>query len=198
MNKQQGMTLLELLIATVILAIMAGMGLFGIQSLISAEQRVTERQALWRSESMSLIQLTQDVQYAVTARGNDAGQNNVFTGTAQDFQLVRFRQSMVPGLSQVNKALSDVVQVSWYWRNGQLYRAQRPWLQNQDAQAWIEQPMGAVRQWRCEYQSLTGDWVPRWPQNDSSSQSLPKQLKCQVTMSGNRVSEWVLVPWQQI
>lgn len=192
MKHQSGMTLLELLIATAILAIMAGMGLLGIQSLIQAEQRISLQESEWRSRNMMAYRITQDVQMALS---DQAGNDSPLQGQSNRFELYRFQSALLPQDDQAQWPIDDVVQVAWYWRAGQLYRSTRPWLQRHDEQQWQAQVVAEVKQFRCEYLGFDGQISPQWPQANQALQGLPKQIKCLVVDDKDRRSNWVLTPW---
>ncbi len=192
MKQQSGMTLLELLIATAILAIMAGMGLLGIQSLMLAEERVGQQESEWRSRNLMAFRITQDVQMALN---EPQGTDSPFSGQSNRFELMRFQSALMPHSDASQTPIHDVVQVAWYWRGGQLYRATRPWLQRHDEQQWQAQVMADIKQFRCEYKGFDGQVSPQWPQSNQALQALPKHIKCQLVDDQERRSEWLLTPW---
>lgn len=192
---QQGMTLLELLIATVIMAIMAGMGFIGINAMVEASSRVELKSRQVQQQSMVLTQVSRDVASAISSRQQVSQVSSDFTGDSTRFELTRFEQALLPGVSE-GQNMGDVIQVAWYLRNGQLFRSSRPSVQKNNSQAWRDQLMGEVKGWRCEYRDISGQWQPKWPNTPSEHVLLPKVIKCQVTAADGRVSDWQLVPWQ--
>lgn len=198
-KKQVGMTLLELLIATAILSIMAGMGFIGINAMIEASARVDEKSRQLQKNNMVLTQINRDVASAVSSKlGGLNAVDSDFNGDGLRFDLIRFEQSILPTMEARIEALGDVVQVSWYVRNGQLFRAQRPLVQKHDSQAWQQQMMLEIKYWRCEYKSFTGQWLPKWPNKADQRSQLPQQIKCRVTSLDDRESDWLLLPWQEV
>lgn len=192
MKRCSGMTLLELLLATAILAIMAGMGLFGIQTLMRAEQGVQAKEAQWRTHNMTLVQMTQDVQFALSLPVTS--QRQAFSGDALGFSLLKHQSHILPDDGQAKLGLAEMQSVQWRMINGQLTRGQSPWLQFREQNR--PQPYLPLKQMRCEYLDISSQWQPRWPiSGGQSTASLPKQVKCRLTFDDERISDWVLIPW---
>ncbi|WP_154222197.1 PulJ/GspJ family protein [Marinicella rhabdoformis] len=198
-NNQFGMTLLELLIATAILSIMAGMGFVGTKAMTEASTRVTEKSRQLQQVNLVLTQISRDVSLAVSSRSTGlAVTDSDFTGDGLRFELIRFEQALLPSVTDnETEALGDVIQVAWYVRNGQMFRAQRPLVQKQNSQAWQQQAMQEVKYWRCEYKDFSGQWLPNWPGQATQGVQLPSQIKCRVTATDGRESDWIMVPWQE-
>lgn len=194
MGRQQGMTLIELLIATAVMTIMAGMGFMAVYTLIEAADRIDDKERQLRKENIMMTQISRDVSLAISnQQGGAIGQD--FQGDGLRFELTRFEQSLSPNWEQTDQPLGDVIQVAWYVRGGTLYRSQRPAVQKHNNQAWQTQAMLEIKYWHCEYLDFSGQWMPTWPLNGQVGQ-IPKQVKCRVTAEDDRVSQWLLTPWQ--
>ncbi len=188
------MTLLELLIATAVMAIMAGMGYMAVYTLIEAADRIDEKERSLRQENIMMTQISRDVSLAISnQQGASLGQD--FQGDGLRFELTRYEQTITPNWEQAEQTLGDVIQVAWYARGGTLYRAQRPVVQKHNNQAWQTQAMLDIKYWHCEYLDYAGQWMPTWPISGQIGQ-IPKQIKCRVTAVDERVSQWLLTPWQ--
>ncbi len=197
-SRQAGMTLLELLIATMVLSIMAGMGFVGINALMEASVGIGKQERHLQKENAQLIMISQDVAAAISSKQFiQTNQTSDFTGDALRFELTRFEQSLLPATGTEEVALGDVIQVAWYVRNGTLFRSQRPVVQRNNSQAWVSQAMTEVKSWYCEYLSLSGQWQPNWPLQSADNGQLPRQVKCRVTALDGRDSDWLLTPWQE-
>lgn len=201
-HKQSGMTLLELLVAVALLSIIAVMAFASINTLVDAKQQMDDTAQRLNQENMVLELFSDDIQMATSQTLMTAITNSTdFTGEPQAIRLQRFNPyQAVPRQGLVNhlkERVATVLDVRWFVRDSTWYRATRPAVSTEYA-PWQEQAMLPIRQIRCQYQTISGQLLDRWPPDSQQLSALPRSVRCRLTSDLDRQSDLIITPWQQI
>lgn len=201
-RQQQGMTLLELLVAVSLLAVIAVMAYASLFTLTASKRQMDDTVSQINQDNAALGLFNQDIKMAI---GHQSVQHShellPFTGDSQSLRLQRYNPfQAVPrhGLvNQLKQQPAAVLSVRWFVRDQTWYRATRAATSSSYA-PWQEQAMMPLQQIRCQYQSLNGQLLDRWPPAQGPVTALPNAVHCRLMSQHNRESDLIITPWQQI
>ncbi len=201
-SQQHGMTLLELLVAVALMSVIAVMAFASIYTLTESKRHLDETVDRLNQESAALGLFNQDIKMAIGEQSSvSANRGSSLVGDTQNLRLQRFnpyqsvpRQGIVNHLKQ---RPATVLDVRWFVRGDIWYRATRSAAATAYA-PWQQQPMMDIQQIRCQYQSVNGQLIDRWPPRQGPATALPKAVHCHIRSQHNRQSDMVITPWQQI
>ena len=195
------MTLLEVLVATGILALISGLAFVSLDNLIRSKQSLQEANEAINQFNLTIFQLQSDVKLAV---GHESplvpSPWPEFSGDSQSISLHRFASASVPvtrSRQQTNSQSQPLQRIRWAVRNGQLIRSSQSAAAPQNSNQWVERPMMAVKTFHCSYHGLTGQSQPRWPGAESQNNQLPEWLVCELTTADDQRSVLHLTPMQR-
>jgi type II secretion system protein J len=207
LQKQQGMTLLEVLVATGILAVISSMAFVSLDTLIKSKQSLQAASSELNQFNLAQFQLQNDIQMAVAS--NHPSPTLVapeFIADSQTFTLLRYRKAIVPNqrAKRSNNQSSghsvnnqNLIRVRWYVRNQQWVRATQAAASPLNSNQWQERPMLALKSLSCNYQNIAGTAQSNWPDNQIQNSQLPEMITCQVQLENDQESILKLVPWQR-
>lgn len=205
--KQQGMTLLEVLVATGILVVISSMAFLSLDTLIQSKQSLQQITTELNQFNLAQFQLQNDIQMAVSSnQALPVLPTAEFIGDSQSITLLRFRTNTV--VNQRNRknnsrqSIADVnntnlIRVRWYVRNDQWYRASQAAAKPLNSNQWQERSMLDLKSLRCSYQNKAGGQQSNWPNSQTQNAQLPEVINCQVQLDNGLESVLKLVPWQQ-
>ncbi len=208
--KQQGMTLLEVLVATSILAVIASLAFVSLDNLVRSKQTLDEKTQTLNQANLAQFMLQTDLQMAIA--GNlplRTTANPDFVGSSQGFTLVRYRNATVPSGRGKNGSTNagnrtaqpfnqPLIRVRWYMRNNQWFRATQNAFSPANSNQWVERPMMTLASLNCNYQSVSGVVQPNWPNSQLDQGQLPEIISCQLQDDGGQSSLIKIVPWQKM
>ena len=202
LTKQQGMTLLELLVAVALLSIIAVISFTSIYTLTESKNHMDETVSRLNQENAAISLFNQDIKMAIGQQLSASADSTLqLVGDSQSLRLQRFnplqavpRQTVVNHLKQHP---ASVLEVRWFVRDDTWYRATRSAASTPYA-PWQERVMMPLQQIRCQYQSISGQLLDRWPPRQGLSTALPRAVHCRITSQQNRQSDMIITPWQQI
>lgn len=199
-RRQTGMTLIELLIATGILAILAGLAFLSLDNLIRAKQNIDQHVTSLNQFNRAIYQLQDDLQLAVSSQQFSA-LSTEFSGEAQRFQLYRYQAPQATSRHLQNTSANlhqQLRRVTWQWLNGVLYRTESPALGASTGSALDGQAMLRLNRFFCEYRNEAGLAVSRWPATTAQNSRLPQGILCQLETEQGQLTELQITPWQSI
>jgi len=200
--KQQGMTLIELLVAVALLSIIAVMAFASIFTLTESKQQMQETVRRLNQDNAAIGLFNQDIKMAIGQQVSVNVDNSLrLVGDTQSLRLQRFNPfKAVPRQAVVNyvkQQPATILDIRWFLRDEKWYRATRSAASTSYA-PWQERVMMPVRQIRCQYQSLSGQLLDHWPPRQGPPTALPSAVHCRITSQHNRQSDLIITPWQQI
>ncbi|WP_265569466.1 type II secretion system minor pseudopilin GspJ [Sphingomicrobium nitratireducens] len=174
--KRNGFTLIEMIVALVIFALIATAGVALLRASadtqLAVEDGLTEQAAI---ERLSLL-INADLSQAALrpTRRADGGFRPAFVGTSDNMIFVR--DGIV---STESKPSPSLHRVEWAVREGRLERTghrQPDGVTLEDPAAILLRDMRAAR---FEYRDAAGGWISTWP--DGSGRALPRAVRLTVT-----------------
>ncbi len=209
-KNQSGMTLLEVLVATSILAVIASLAFVSLDNLAGSKQTLDAKTKQLNQANLAQYILQTDLQMAVgSVAPLPSNTPNEFVGSSQGFSLVRYRNALVQSgrsskrqTSQYTRGsqLQDqpMIRVRWYMRNNQWFRATQSAFSPVNSNQWSERPMMTLKSLNCSYQNVAGLIQPSWPNSPIEQGKLPELISCQIHSDEDLKSVIKVVPWQKM
>ncbi|MCF6300445.1 MAG: prepilin-type N-terminal cleavage/methylation domain-containing protein [Proteobacteria bacterium] len=195
---QQGMTLLEILLATALISIVATMAFVGLNSLIEARLATDERSDKINRLNLTLQMMRTDVQYAMTSLLDGQARAQLaaaeFTGANNGFTLQRYHRKLLKNNESSNNG--DVIQVKWHLRGKKLLRSTQSVLTPAYRYQWQDREMIELERFSCSYIGQNGLSVFSWPQTILDRSQLPTSIKCQLQTTKQQTTELIMFPMQ--
>lgn len=202
---QKGMTLLELLVATAILAIISGMAFMSLNNLASSKQTLDEINKNLNQENLTYYLLQNDLQMSIASQQfNTVLKQSEFIANSQSFTILKYKTPIAPinqtgNQNRNNYHNNPLTRVRWYVRNKTLYRAtQSAAAPLSNNNIWQERPMIEVDLFNCVYQNLTGQSQAVWPAEQRQFSQLPQMITCELQNNQGLNHMFKVVPWQQL
>lgn len=165
-----GFTLLELLVALAVLAVLAALCFRGLTSVLDAEAHVRDEARRWNEVALLLAQLREDISYAVDGHGFALGV------TDAGLALTRFAE--LPG--------APPRRVGYRLREGTLEYLVWPSPGAGAAQGAAHPVLGGVADLRFSALREDGSWTPEWP---AGTPALPRALAVDLVLArGERIT----------
>jgi general secretion pathway protein J len=189
--RQQGFTLIEVLLALAIVAVIALLGYRALSALSESETRLTAEAARWRTLDLFFARLEGDLRQAMPrpARLGEArapawlGAADALGNGALEFSRAGPEITLEPG--------SAGQRLAYRFNNGTievLYWAgyDRP----REAQPTAYPLVSDVARFRLSYLASSGTWVEAWPFGREAD--LPRAVKVELTLaSGEVIERWL-------
>jgi general secretion pathway protein J len=189
--KRSGFTLLEVLIAIAIVALLALMGYRALSALSDSESRLSTEAARWRTLDLFFARLEADLREAVprTAR----------SGATRDPAWLAVVDAEGNGALAFSRAGADFAldpgsggqRLGYRLRNGSvevLYWPGYDRPRDSDPTAYVL--LSGVTHFRLSYLTATGLWVDSWPL--AGEADLPRATRVAVTLaSGEEIERWL-------
>lgn len=165
--KQRGFTLVEMLVALTIFALMSVLAYRGMTAVMQTREHLTEDNRRWRDIALTLAQLEQDMDLAVDRPVRDNGDlllpsliGNPQISGANDAQLSVSRM----GMPWQTGVLADVQRHGYRLNNGTLEQLVWPVLDRAPRSEPIVHPLlERVNRFELRYLDGSGNWQSRWP-----------------------------------
>jgi general secretion pathway protein J len=201
-TRNQGFTLIEVLIALTIFAIMSGLAYRGLTSILDARDRVAEENRKWRGISIFFARLEADLVNAVARdiRNSSNLTEAAFIGNPSfakesEGQLM-FTRMGLPGASGT---LAAPQRFGYRLKQGIVEELVWPVLdQGQRTVPAIYPLLAGVSTFKLRYLDLTNQWRDTWPSLGSASgltaPALPKAVEVALTLdSGETITRLLLL-----
>lgn len=192
MPRRGGFTLLEVLVAIAITAVIALLGYRAIASLTESETRLSAESARWRALDLFFARLEGDMRQAVPRSARDGelrepgwvGQIADSSGnSAVSFSRAGPEFALEPGSAgqRIGYRLREGVIEVLYWAGYDRPAGVAP----------IAYPLLAdVVRFRLAYLTRSGAWAPAWPLDTAAE--LPRAVRVELTLaSGDLIERWL-------
>lgn len=165
--RQRGFTLVEMLVALTIFALMSVLAYRGLSSVLQTREHLTEDNRRWRDIALTLAQLEQDLNQVVNRPVRDSGDlslpamvGNPQALGANEAQLSFSRM----GLAWQTGVLADVQRHGYRLNNGTLEQLVWPVLdQAPRSEPAVYPLLERVNRFELRYLDGSGNWQPSWP-----------------------------------
>jgi len=185
--KQRGFTLVEVLVALTIFALMSVLAYRGLTAVLQTREHLTEDNRRWRDIALTVAQLEQDLSQVVERPVRDSGDlllpallGNPQTTHTDAAQLSFSRM----GLAWQTGVLADVQRHGYRLKNGTLEQLVWPVLdQAPRSEPIVNTLLERVTRFELRYLDGTGNWQPRWPLPGVAA-TLPAALEVMIELDG--------------
>jgi general secretion pathway protein J len=184
--KLSGHTLLELLVAIVITALIAAGGYAGLNAISRASAAHRQEVQSLAAVQWFVSRLDRDLFHAINRPvRSDSGKQPALSGDTATLSLTH------GGLSNpLHQARSDLQRVSWTYSDEGLYRAASALLDGPPANASTERLLNDISAMAFEYLGTGSQWHSRWPSN--SEEGLPRAVRYRLEINGFGVLERIV------
>lgn len=188
--RQRGFTLLELLVATTVLALLGALGFRGLDSLLESESRLQAESRRWGDLSLFLAQVGEDMAMAAERSGRDgAGRSSpalLLRDAARaptetdDASLALTRL----GLGEGAAAQSAPRRIGYRLREGRLEYLVWPAPDAAPAsEPAVYEILDGISELQWQALDFDGRWVPEWP-GARAPDTLPRAVALRMVLAG--------------
>jgi len=185
--RQRGFTLVEVLVALTIFALMSVLAYRGLTSVLQTREHLTEDNRRWRDLALTLAQIEQDVGMAVNRPVRDSGDllQPALLGDPQPVGATAAQLSLSRmGMAWQSGVLADVQRHGYRLNNGTLEQWVWPVLdQAPRSEPTVHVLLERVNRFELRYLDATGNWQPRWPLPGVAA-ALPAALEVVLELDG--------------
>lgn len=189
----RGFTLLELLVALAILALLSVLGYRAVASLTDSEVRLSEETQRWRALDALFVRIEADLREAVPRDARmGGGVAAAWIGVTDDAgnALLEFSRAGPEFAADVGSAGQ---RLSYRLNRGSVEVLYWPYLDNAPGTVPTAYSLaGDVARFRVAYLDSNGAWRDRWPVTGDST--MPRAVRVELTLAGGEVIErwWAL------
>ena len=191
MSATRGFTLVELLVALSILALLSVLGYRAIASLTDSEVRLTAETARWRALDALFTRLEADLRQAQPRGPRAGGEPAWLGGTDLDGNAdLRFSRA---GPEFVLEPGSAGQRLGYRLRDGTVEVLYWPYLDPAPGYAPAPYALAeGIRAFRVDYLDSGGGWQARWPA--AGEPTLPRAVRVTLTLAdGETVDRWLVL-----
>lgn len=192
-RRERGFSLIEVLVATAVFAVVAALAWGGLNAVIRARTALVEQQQDFQRTLRAVGSLERDLLAAVArpVRGNYGEPLPALRGDGDHLELTRlgFASSLV-------EARSALERVSYQQDGSTLKRGRYPVLDRAAATTpEISTLRDRLRRLQLRYLDAQGNWVDAWPRRDDALDALPRAVEFRLDIDGvGEVSRLIELP----
>ena len=196
----RGFTLIEVLVALAIFAIMSGIAFRGLGTVLDARERIIEDNRKWRAVAMSFAMIERDLAVAANrpARSNEDLPLPAFAGNAPETR----REPAALEFSRMGDDGTPARRVAYRLTGSTLELFAYPAIDaapRDEAQRYAL--LNGVKSLETRFLAASGDWLPRWPALEGSRVAgareppLPRAVALAITLdSGEQLTRVFALP----
>jgi general secretion pathway protein J len=189
MQKQKGLTLLELVVAVAILALFSVMAYGALDQILTQRDHLEREQTFWRTFSLVMLRLQDDLSQARPRSVRDIDGNLLPPLRGQPTDTRALAEPTIEftrgGMLELNHGAHTVLQrVGYRLRDDTLLRLVWPVLdrspQTQPSETLL---LKEVESFSVRFFGPTGDWLEQWP-TEGVREALPRGIELTLRLQG--------------
>lgn len=192
--KNNGFTLLEILIALFIFTIISFMLVFALHQVINAQADTESKAERLRLLQMALLIFSRDIEQAVNRPivNADGKDEETFIGNTQGLQFTHAGYANSPG----TLAHSSLQRSGYSWKENSLIRTTWEVLdQTPETKSKQKVLLRNVTEMHFQYLDHAGRMQDRWPLDSNTSQSLPRGVRIYLNIAHwGKMTQLYLIP----
>ena len=184
----RGFTLIEVLVALSIFAIMSGIAFRGLGAVIDARERITEENRQWREIAMAFSMIERDVAVAANRPGRSRDDLILppFSGNATELG----RDIAPLQFARMGEGMAPVRRVGYRLQGSTLQLLAWPSIDAAPGDEPAVYPLlDGVQRFTTRFLDATGNWLVRWPAAGLGAAAgggdpLPRAVEVRITLAG--------------
>jgi general secretion pathway protein J len=189
-NKQDGMTLLEVLVATSLMAVISVISYTGLNGLIDSKIHTDKVAETLNREVITSRQLLKDIN-SIIDRDIKTATGEVRSGVLGSYFSIEL--SVNGHSNPLNQHRSDLQRVKWQYVNGELIRSSLDYLETGTAPRWKDRVyLSNLKDFNISYVNNAGKKIRKWP--ESAQFPIPKIIQFNIVLQDNNNLELHLIP----
>jgi general secretion pathway protein J len=185
----RGFTLIEVLVALAIFAIMSGIAFRGLGAVIDARERITEENRQWREIAMALSMIERDLAVAANRPGRSREDLIVppFAGNATELG----RDIAPLQFSRMGEGNAPIRRVGYRLQGTTLQLLAWPSIDAAPGDEAVVFPLlDGVQGFTTRFLDASGNWLPRWPAAGEvpgarRGDPLPRAVEVRLSLAGH-------------
>ncbi|RDH82424.1 MAG: type II secretion system protein GspJ [endosymbiont of Galathealinum brachiosum] len=189
LQKKSGFTLIEVIIAMAIFAIVSVLAYTGLHSVITSKSRTEAALDRLQELQMSVLTLTGDLQYLSNRDGHDALGGQLLKVTTQDSDyILAFTRN--GWRNPANQARSSLQRVAYQLDEDRLKRIYWPHVDRADDEQVVERTLITnIESLELRFLDEKNQWQTDWPSADSQASDAPSALPVAVEFT-LKMNDW--------
>lgn len=196
MSQQRGFTLIELMIAVSIFAVISVAAYSGLRQMTRSASALSEQQQNWKELKLLVSSWERDVEQLALPHRDGAvqvQQQPLILKNGQSLSLVRAGQS-----NPLEQKLSQTQLVQWFYQGKALFRLAHPFARGSQLHQQPQKQMGQVKSILFQVEDQNFQWHSDWPDDEGlNAIALKMQLRFESQGTLERIVELpTLIPFE--